>query len=142
MTDQTEQQASCLCGAVRIFVKPENNHVGACHCKMCRRWSSGPLFAMECGDQVRFEGRENITTFSSSEWAERGFCNKCGSNLFYRIKQTGDYFIPVGILDDESQLSFKQQIFIDQKPAFYSFANQTENLTEAEVLAQYSQLLE
>ena len=31
-----------------------------------------------------------------------------------------------------------EQIFIDRKPAFYSLANETHNLTAAEVMARFS----
>ena len=138
MASETERRGSCLCGAVRIAVKTTNNSVGACHCSMCRKWGGGPLLAIECGSDVQFDGTDSISVFSSSEWAERGFCSKCGSHLFYRLKKEGHYAVPVGLLDDGEQWVFDQQIFIDEKPSFYAFANETKNLTGAEVFAQYS----
>jgi len=36
----------------------------------------------------------------------------------------------------ESKLRFDHQIFIDRKPDYYSFANETKNLTGEEVFAQ------
>ena len=35
-------------------------------------------------------------------------------------------------------LRFKSQIFIDEKPDWYTFANETENMTGAEVFAMYA----
>ena len=105
---------------------------------MCRKWTGGPLLAIEGGNDIDFEGSESISVFSSSEWAERGFCSKCGSNLFYRLKKEGHYSVPVGLLDGDENLVFEHQIFIDEKPSFYSFANETKNMTGAEVFAQYS----
>ena len=96
------------------------------------------MLAIECGSDVQFVGTDSISVFSSSDWAERGFCRKCGSHLFYRLKQVGHYAVPVGLLDEGEQWVFDQQIFIEEKPAFYAFANQTKNLTGAEVFAQYS----
>jgi len=87
---------------------------------------------------VGFEGAEYISTFSSSEWAERGFCQVCGTHLFYRLKQDGHYAIPVGLFGDNGEWTFAEQIFIDQKPSFYSFAESTRNLTGTEVFAQYT----
>ncbi|NEP05969.1 MAG: GFA family protein [Okeania sp. SIO2G4] len=139
MSVKSEHQGSCLCGAVHIFVKTNSKSVAACHCNMYRKWMGGPLLAIECGNQIRFEGSENISVFNSSEWAKRGFCSKRGSHLFYRLKQEGDYIIPVGLLDNDSNFTFEQQIFIDQKPSFYSFANKTKNMTGVEVFAQYSE---
>ena len=77
---------SCLCGAVRITVKNINNKVGACHCGMCRKWCGGPLMAVNCGADVIFDGKDNVSVFDSSAWAERGFCSACGSHLYYRLK--------------------------------------------------------
>lgn len=129
---------SCLCGAVRLTVKTANIHVGACHCSMCRTWSGGPLLSVECGSDVSFEGDGNITVYDSSEWAERGFCRICGTHLFYRLKKEGTFAVPAGLLGHQEQLVFDQQIFIEEKPGFYSFANETKNLTGAEVFAQYA----
>lgn len=105
---------------------------------MCRKWGGGPLFAAECESDVNFEGVKHISTFSSSEWAERGFCHACGTHLFYRLKQEGHYAIPVGLFNDGDQWRLAEQIFIDQKPSFYSFTQQTKDLTGEEVFAQYS----
>lgn len=138
MTKEVERKGSCLCGAVKVSIKTTSNSVGVCHCKMCRKWTGGPLFAIECSGDVNFEGEQNISVYDSSEWAERGFCSKCGTHLFYRLKQEQYYAIPVGLLDDDENLVFEQQIFIDEKPKFYSFANKTKNMTGEEVFAQFS----
>ena len=42
---------------------------------------------------------------------------------------------------DGTGFEFKEQIFIDRKPSYYEFANQTENLTEAEVFAKFATLV-
>lgn len=87
---------------------------------------------------VRFEGEDSISRIRSSDWAERGFCNKCGSNLFYHIMESDEYQISTGLLDDQSQLHLALQVFVDRKPAFYDFAQKTKELTEAEVFAMYA----
>jgi len=105
---------------------------------MCRKWTGGPLLTVDCGSEVSFEGKENISSFDSSDWAERGFCNKCGSHLYYRLKQKNQYAVPVGLFDDGKELVFDHQIFIDEKPSFYCFSNPTKNMTGAEVFALYA----
>lgn len=138
MDSRTEHRGSCLCGAVRVLAKTMSADVGVCHCTMCRTWGGGPLFAAECESDLQFEGPEHISTFSSSEWAERGFCRTCGTHLFYRLKNGGHYAIPVGLFDDVEQWQLAEQIFIDQKPSFYSFAQETKLLTGEEVFARFS----
>lgn len=135
---EQEHHGACLCGGVRITAKIEGMSIGVCHCAMCRKWGGGPLFAVECKGAVNFEGEEHITVFSSSEWAERGFCQRCGTHLFYRLKQNVHYAIPVGLFEHDERWKFTEQIFIDQKPAFYSFSQTTRNLTGQEVFEQYS----
>ena len=93
---------------------------------------------VDCGANVSFSGEEHISLYDSSEWALRGFCGRCGSHLFYQLKEDGRYFVPVGLFDSEEQFQFDHQIFIDKKPSFYSFANVTDNLTEEEVFAKYA----
>jgi hypothetical protein len=139
MEHKTEHRGTCLCGAVRISAKTRSNSIGACHCAICRKWGGGPLFTVECEGEVDFEGAEHISVFSSSEWAERGFCQKCGTHLFYRLKQEEHYAIPVGIFDGSGEWRLAEQIFIEQKPSFYSFTEKTKNLTGEEVFAQYSE---
>jgi hypothetical protein len=49
-----------------------------------------------------------------------------------------EYFVPAGLFQDDSQFEFTEQIYIDRKPHYYEFTNQTVNLSEAEVLAKYA----
>ena len=137
MSNEIMAKGSCLCSLVSLSTTTKNHHVAACHCSMCRKWGGGALLAVECGSDVSFKGEENIGIYQSSEWAERGFCEKCGSHLFYRLKQNNQYYIPVGIFDNDEGLVFEHQVFIDEKPEYYSFANQTKNMTGAELLAQF-----
>lgn len=125
----------CLCGAVS-FTSSEAKEIGACHCAFCRRWSGGPLLAVHCGPDVSFESTDQITAYASSEWAERAFCKQCGTHLYYKLLATGEYFIPAGAFDS-SDFELTSQIYIDKKPAYYAFANQTTMLTEQQVIEQY-----
>ncbi len=128
----------CLCGAVQLTTNRIDDDLGACHCSMCRKWGGGPLMAIDCGAEVSLNGDDNVSIFDSSKWAERGFCNNCGSHLFYRLKDTGQYFVPIGLFDEELDAVFTSQVFIDEKPAYYAFANETKNMTGAEIFAMYS----
>lgn len=127
----------CLCGAVRFTATPRQPHFGACHCAMCRRWAGGVWMAVGCGPDVSFNDSAPVATFSSSKWAERGFCAKCGTALFYRLRDSGHYQMALGAFDDSSGLTFTRQIFIDEKPDSYAFADDTRNLTGAEVIDGY-----
>jgi len=133
----TERQGHCLCGEVRVTARKAGSDVGACHCKMCRRWGGGPFMEIDCGAEIDFQGEDNIAVFDSSKWAERGFCRNCGTHLFYRLKESGAHMVPVGLFEDEEGLVFESQVFIDERPAYYEFANQTKDLTGEELFKMF-----
>ena len=128
----------CLCGEVEIKITADHHDVGTCHCEMCRRWSSGPFMVLHVGKDLEISGAENITTYASSEWAERAFCNKCGSNLYYKLTGNGDHMLSAGLFDDTDDMVLTNQIFIDEKPGYYELANDTPKMTGAEVFAMYA----
>jgi hypothetical protein len=138
MGEGKTRSGGCLCRAVRFTAAPHNAEVGICHCGMCRKWTAGPFAAKECGDSVRIEDESNLVFYRSSEWAERGFCRRCGTSLFYRL--VGRRFVAVSAeaFDDTTDFVLTSQIFIDEKPSCYSFANQTKNMTGAEVFAAFA----
>ena len=136
-SDAAERRGRCLCGAVQISTGSAHNSVGACHCAMCRRWCGGPFMALECGTDITIEDEDAITIYDSSPWAERGFCGKCGTNLFYRLKQSQQYFLTAGLFDDATGFVFESQVFVDERPPYYDFANKTKDLTGAEIVEMY-----
>lgn len=116
----------CLCGAIEIETEPVSA-VTVCHCAMCRGWGSGPMFALHCGHKVTFHGAKP-QTYQSSEWAERGFCPNCGSHLFYRLLLNGEYSVSAGLFQ-QHDFNLESEIFVDDKPGFYDFANDTHKMT-------------
>ena len=126
-------KGSCLCGAIEVEAD-DRNEVGLCHCSMCRRWSGGPMFAVHCETGVRFSGG-TPSTYRSSDWAERGFCSTCGTHLFYHLLPSNEYILPAGLFQD-TQFRLTNEIFIDEKPPFYDFRNETHKLTGQQVFEQ------
>ncbi len=134
-----KSNGKCLCGAVAVEANVTKNEFGACHCTMCRKWSAGgPYLGVHCGADTKWSGEENISVYDSSQWAERGFCNNCGTNLFYRLKETKEYHMAIGLLDNGESLKFTSQVFIDEKPENYAFANETVNLTGQQIFEMYA----
>ena len=133
MSDSKTLEGHCLCGEVQVTATVSSNSVGACHCSMCRQWTSSPMQTLDCGTDVSISGETNVGVFSSSDWAERGFCKQCGSTLFYKVKANGQYFMAAGLFGDLDGFEFDHEVFIDEKPAFYSFAGERKLLTSQEV---------
>ena len=137
MNEVFKGYGACLCGDTRFIAKSAEKSIGACHCDMCRKWGGGPLIGVHCGSDVSFSGEENISIYSSSGWAERGFCKSCGSHLFYRLKESMHHFIPAGLFEDENQFVLERQSYIDEKPPYYSFSNKTHDMTGVEMKEKY-----
>tara|TARA_R100001143_G_scaffold22827_1_gene23878 strand:- start:1786 stop:2094 length:309 start_codon:yes stop_codon:yes gene_type:complete len=95
---------------------------------------------LECGSNVKFEGSENIKVFKSTQRAERGFCKECGSHLFVRSVESDEYGIPPGIFEDVQGINFNRQVFIDNKPNYYSFANTTRDISSDYIYEHFPQV--
>ncbi len=128
-------KGKCLCGGIEVEASDQND-LGLCHCNMCRRWTGGPMFAVHCGSEVSFTG-DTPARYKSSDWAERGFCPKCGTHLFYYLIPNNEYVLPAGLFQDKD-FSFSSEIFIDEKPGYYEFSNQTKKLTGQQVFELYA----
>jgi len=128
-------KGSCLCNRVTVELSEDPKTFSVCHCGMCRKWGGGVGMAVDAGEHIGFSGEEFVGRYASSEWAERGFCKSCGTHLFYRLKKTDHYFLFMGLFGDATSPRFDLQEFIDEKPAYYAFANETKMLTKAESYA-------
>ena len=128
------ETGKCLCGAVSFTAEDVEHHFHACHCSMCRKWSGGPGFGVGVGS-IELKGEEHLGAYKSSDWAERCFCKQCGTNLFYRMPETGMTVVWAGAFDDESKLKLTGEIYIDETPGGYAFAGDHPRQTGAEFMA-------
>lgn len=136
--ERAELEGRCLCGAVSLHVRSDEPALSACHCGICRRWGGGPYMSLECHEAPRIEGGEHVRTYPSSEWAERGFCSRCGTHLFYRLTEGGLYAVSAGLFSEGGNWPFELQVFVDEKPANYRFADDTRTMTGEEVFKAFS----
>lgn len=135
MSDRRTGQ--CLCGAVRFSAVPSKAETGVCHCNMCRRWTAGPFFAVDCDDSLVFQAQDTLDFYRSSDWGERGFCRNCGTPLIWRLHETRHASVSLTAFDEIDDMVFTAEIFIDEKPDIYAFANATKKMTGAEVFAMF-----
>lgn len=77
----------------------------------------------------------DLGAYQSSEWGERLFCKACGTPLFWRSLDGKHAVVSAGALDDKSGLQLVSQIYIDEKPSYYEFANKTATMTGPEFVA-------
>tara|TARA_B100000989_G_C19413600_1_gene415450 strand:+ start:544 stop:843 length:300 start_codon:yes stop_codon:yes gene_type:complete len=84
------------------------------------------------------EDASQLGVYAASPWGERCFCKQCGSSLFWRMKDGSFHAVSLAALEDANDFSFHSEIFIDEKPAYYSFAGERLCMTGAEVFAAIS----
>lgn len=134
-------KAHCLCGAVEITANEINPKFSVCHCDSCRSWGGAPFFSVQCGTNVSIKGEDKVKTYVSSSWASRSFCVDCGTHLFFKTNEGGDYSMPVGIFENVHDLEMDMQYFSDQRPDYYCFANVTKEMTRAEIMVYFAKNL-
>jgi len=100
-----QRTASCSCGQLSLAIDGDPLRVSICHCLACQR-RTGSVF----GVQARFNAGQVAITGRSSEYVRTGdgggrsrfhFCPSCGSTVYYRFEQGGDFIaVPVGAFAD------------------------------------------
>ena len=133
----TKRTGRCMCGSVTYEATFSEARFGTCYCKMCQRWSAGAFMGVHTESFTLTSAPETLTDYKSSDWASRGFCATCGSNIYYHAPQFGGPSVALGTLDDTSGLEVDVQLFIDKKPEGFALANETKLLTEADIDAMY-----
>ena len=115
----------CLCGAVRFRVEGALRPVIYCHCEQCRR-TSGHFVAASAADDnaITLTRDDGLRWFASSDTAKRGFCDHCGSSLFWKQHSSDQTSIMAGALDDKTVLTAERHIFVDDKAAYYTLDDQ------------------
>ena len=113
----------CLCGAVSFRAEDVEKDAVSCHCDQCRRWTGTSMMGAPVS-RIEFTGAEHIQRYDSSSRADRGFCRQCGASLFYRVKETDQHFISLGMFDDQSPFRLAHEMYIEEKPPGYAFAGE------------------
>lgn len=120
-------QASCLCGSVRFEIRGEIPAPDACHCQACRKWSGNYLVSADIPKaNLRLESDQTLRWFSSSEKVRRGFCEACGSSLFWDPIHHDWIGVALGSLDAPSGTKLGLHIFVSQKGDYYELADGVE----------------
>lgn len=128
---------SCLCGQIIVQAKTNAPALRACHCEMCRKVTSSMFMSVNVDqDSLQIEG--DVVVFSSSDWAERGFCGTCGSVIFYSTKEDGARHPAAGLFEKAASAPMKMEFFTDNCPDAYALAGTHRKLTTEQTLALFT----
>ena len=117
-------RGSCLCGAVRFEIDGALPAPNACHCSQCRK-QSGHFWASTdvLRTALRLHGESQITWFKVSEKAQRGFCSRCGSFLFWDPIGRETIAIAMGAFESPTNTQLNLHIFVADKGDYYDIAD-------------------
>jgi len=116
----------CLCGGVRYEIRGSLREVVACHCSQCRRTTGNFVTATNVQNtDFSLTADATLTWFRSSAGAERGFCSRCGGNLFWRRTAPGTDHLAImaGSIDPPTHLRLARHIFVGSKSDYYEITD-------------------
>tara|TARA_Y100001936_G_scaffold110777_1_gene108945 strand:+ start:278 stop:691 length:414 start_codon:yes stop_codon:yes gene_type:complete len=116
--------ASCLCKGVKFITNGEHRNISNCHCIQCRKTHGIYGAYSNIGKKnIRFLNKKTLRWFKSSKKAKRGFCNKCGASIFFKVNNTKNISIAAGIFDKPTKLKTFRNIFVGTKSDFYKITD-------------------
>lgn len=118
-------EGGCLCGAIRYRATAAPTRGVICHCSMCRRHSGAPALAFVHFPAHAFTWLNGEPTrFRSSQFAERGFCAKCGSTLSMHEEVLPDRVqVCVGTLDEPDRVHIDDHVWTREQIAWFRIAD-------------------
>lgn len=123
MTSETSKhfyQGSCLCQGVSYEIHGVLDNVIACHWNQCRK-TSGHYLAATATDPaaLSFTHQESLAWYESTPGHKRGFCNRCGSSLFWKAENRNYLAICAGTLDSPAEIQLQQHIYAADQGSYY-----------------------
>ena len=114
------RKGSCLCGAVAFTIDANLKDPLSCHCKQCRQ-QSGHYFAAAHApkDTVKFKRDDGLAWYRASDIASRGYCEVCGSTLFWRADAGDNIAIAMGAFDGPTGLLLGRHVWVSAKGDYY-----------------------
>ena len=113
-------KASCLCGDIKLKTQGYHRNIQNCHCIQCMK-THGHYAAYTNVEKrnVKFLKKGTLKWFKSSKRAKRGFCNKCGASLFFKIIGAKTISIAAGMFNRPVKLKTTMNIFVKGKSDYY-----------------------
>ena len=114
---------SCLCGAVAFTITGPLRPVIACHCIQCRKQTGTYMSATACADEdLSFTEQRGLKWYRSSGEAQRGFCQDCGSVLFWKRDGSNKISLTAGSIDGPTGAPLEGHIFCESAGDYYEIA--------------------
>lgn len=115
---------SCLCGAVRFDVEGELPPPDACHCTDCRKFSGHYFVSTDVPrSAVTVHGEAHVKWFALDDRVRRGFCDTCGSSLFWDPLHHDWTGIAMGAFDGPTGTATHIHVHVADQGDYYEIAD-------------------
>ncbi len=117
-------EGSCLCGKVVFSIRGKLRDIVNCHCSKCRKFHGhiGAYTSVEL-QQLTIDKADALRWYESplDETANvrRGFCQDCGSSLFWHPQDRKTIAIAAGALDNPEGVKTIGHIWCSQIADYY-----------------------
>ncbi|MBX2868335.1 MAG: GFA family protein [Acidiferrobacterales bacterium] len=126
MQQSRRLNGGCLCGGVRYRLSGPMREVVNCFCDQCKKTSGHYVAATSVASaDLTLLAESTLRWYQSSDVAERGFCNRCGGNLFWRKLGADKTSIMAGTIDHPTGLRTAENIFTEDKSDYHSLPETT-----------------
>jgi len=113
---------SCLCGGVRFTLATTVGEITGCHCTQCRKTSGHYAASFDVICEPAYTARATLAEYVTPKGASRGFCNACGSSLWFR-NADGALSVEAGAVDGATGAQMTGHIFVADKGDYYALAD-------------------
>jgi hypothetical protein len=106
---------------------------------MCQRWTGG-LFVCFTADAAAVTVTGEVARYRSSPFAERAFCPRCGSHLWFNDVDDGgtpkNYELMPGLFDAARAWPMRSEIYVDRAMSSIRLLGEHRRSTRAEYEAR------
>jgi hypothetical protein len=122
----------CQCGAVRYHVSGALEGAHLCHCRMCQKAAGNYFMPLASAAEADFAiTRGEPSWFQSSDPVKRGFCQRCGTPLFFKTIGSDTIAVTLGSLDDPSAIEPESNDGVESRVRFFaSLAGKRDRLSD------------
>lgn len=122
-------EGRCLCGAVRVRTARLSDEMSACFCANCQRWGGGFQIGIE-GDRTA-EVTGPVKTWRAVSFAERAWCDTCGTSLWLK-DDDGPYEFCPGLFDNAGGAQLDHIVYADRMPSGFDFKGVADRVSAAD----------
>ncbi len=120
-------KGSCLCGGIAYQINGDITDVLNCHCSMCRKLHSSAFRTrgvVQTEDWQTIKGDELLRFYESSAGEYKGFCSKCGSQIYTKFDAKPEVLgFAFGTLDTDPKVTPQCHIYVDNKAPWYEITD-------------------